>query len=236
LDPIDKNCGDPMGHSNGETGPREYQILLRVFEDFSRTQPQYRTLEDWLYIAQSQDLKYHSWIDEYLLASDAIGASQASAEVGNMRSVAEHAEFSEEFFPAGSDHDAYLRLRKILQTAKSKFVIIDSYVDGSLFTMLKTNISTKMSIEVLTTKIPPDFELERTKFTRQYPQFSVIVKRTKEIHDRFIIVDYTQYYHLGASVKDAGNKAFMLKPVENSIAIENLKQQFNSSWSAAKPA
>lgn len=43
-----------------------------------------------------------------------------------------------------------------------------------------------------------------TKFKVQYPKLSV--KATTDFHDRFLIIDKTEVYHIGASIKDAGKK------------------------------
>lgn len=43
-----------------------------------------------------------------------------------------------------------------------------------------------------------------TKFKAQYPKLSV--KATTDFHDRFLIIDKTEVYHIGASIKDAGKK------------------------------
>ena len=59
-----------------------------------------------------------------------------------------------------------------------------------------------------------------TKFNAQYPKLSV--KMTTDFHDRFLIIDKTEVYHIGASIKDAGKKSFGITKVEDKELIKNL--------------
>jgi hypothetical protein len=57
----------------------------------------------------------------------------------------------------------------------------------------------------------------------------------REFHDRFIVVDTNECYHVGASLKDAGRKAFMVSKLEDPINISALMNQQVQAWSAAQP-
>ena len=59
-----------------------------------------------------------------------------------------------------------------------------------------------------------------TKFNAQYPKLSV--KTTKDFHDRFLILDKTEVYHIGASIKDAGKKSFGITKIEDKDLIQSL--------------
>ena len=108
----------------------------------------------------------------------------------------------EVFFVKGSDHDAYVHIRSILQTAKADLFLIDPYMDGSLYQLLGTLSPTKMIVQILTAKCPSDFSLETKKFTKQHPGYAVEARMTRRLHDRFIILDQTRCYLLGASIKN----------------------------------
>ncbi len=58
------------------------------------------------------------------------------------------------------------------------------------------------------------------------------VRRSTEFHDRFIVVDDNKCWHVGTSIKDAGNKAFMLSEVEDSANRTALITQLSTSWSS----
>lgn len=59
-----------------------------------------------------------------------------------------------------------------------------------------------------------------TKFKAQYPKLSV--KTTTDFHDRFMIIDKAEVYHIGASIKDAGKKSFGITKIEDKDLIKNL--------------
>ena len=50
------------------------------------------------------------------------------------------------------------------------------------------------------------------KFNSQYPKLTV--KISKDFHDRFLIIDRNEVYHIGASIKDAGKKSFGITKLE----------------------
>jgi hypothetical protein len=148
--------------------------------------------------------------------------------------VDDQAEIEREvFFTKGSDHDAYVHIRTILQAARSDLFLIDPYMDGSIYQILSTLTPTTMMVKVLTSKCPPDFGLERTKFMKQHPGFSVEVRTTRDFHDRFIILDGTKCYLLGASIKDAGNKGFTIVPLQEPRIILLIQEHAKQVWASA---
>ena len=136
------------------------------------------------------------------------------------------------FFPQGTQHDAYVRIRKIIRRATHSIRIIDPYLDETIFTLLG-DTEAPMKIELLTGKPPADFEHETTKFQQQYPQVRIETRRSRDIHDRFIVVDDTECWHIGCSIKDAGSKAFMLSLIEDSRNAEALMASLNTTWVGA---
>ena len=73
-------------------------------------------------------------------------------------------------------------------------------MDGTIYTMLST-LAGNLKVRILTSKIPADFGIEGMKFTQQHQSFSLETKKTKDFHDRFIIIDdnaspIPQYYAL----------------------------------------
>ena len=55
--------------------------------------------------------------------------------------------------------------------------------------------------------------LDIAQFNAQYP--ALIVNYTNTMHDRFLIIDNTQIYHIGASLKDSGKKCFGFTKLED---------------------
>ena len=58
------------------------------------------------------------------------------------------------------------------------------------------------------------------KFNKQYP--SLNVKKTDVFHDRFLIIDEEEVYHIGASIKDAGNKCFGISMIQDKTISDDL--------------
>jgi hypothetical protein len=136
----------------------------------------------------------------------------------------------ERFFPSGSQYDAYVRIREIVAEAKTEITIVDSYIDGSLFKLL-TNVSKSVKIRILTDRTRPDFLLEAKKFQAQHGH-AFEVRSTSDYHDRFIIVDGDRVWHLGASIKDAGAKSFVISKMLSSTIV-NVIDNINAQWSKA---
>ncbi len=141
----------------------------------------------------------------------------------------------EVFFVKGSDHDAYVHIRSILQTAKADLFVIDPYMDGSIYQALGTLTATPMNVRMLTSKHPADFALETKKFVKQHAGFTVEVRAARDFHDRFIMLDRTRCYLLGASIKDAGNKGFTVVPLQEPSIVRFILDHADQVWTSATP-
>ncbi|HUO14321.1 MAG TPA: hypothetical protein VMX38_04985 [Verrucomicrobiae bacterium] len=135
------------------------------------------------------------------------------------------------FLPAGSTHDAYVEVRKLCSTATKSITIVDSYVDDTLWPLLK-NLPTTTAICILTMQMKSDFALEGRKFVAQHGN-TVEVRTTKSYHDRFILLDGTKCWHCGASIKDAGNKAFAMSEILSPALVAAVVTDAQNTWNAA---
>jgi hypothetical protein len=105
----------------------------------------------------------------------------------------------------GQLFDAYVFVSDIIKSAKKSIVLIDNYVDETVLLLLsKRNANVKATI--YTEKITPQFQLDIKKHNAQYEPVGVEIE--KKSHDRFLIIDENQVYHIGASIKDLGKKWF----------------------------
>ena len=117
-------------------------------------------------------------------------------------------------FFEGQIYDAYSLLMDIFNTSKQEIIIIDNYIDKSLLDILrKINIK----IIIITNKYNND---DYNKYKMQYK--NITLKINNKIHDRFIIIDKKELYHVGASLKDLGKKCFAITKIENSDWINEL--------------
>ena len=137
------------------------------------------------------------------------------------------------FFPDYSQHDAYVSIRAILSRATKQIEIVDPYIDQSILTVLSTFIEPGMSVRILTSKLPADFILEAGKWLIQYAGVHLEARTTKTFHDRFIVLDSDGCWHVGCSLKDAGNKAFMISELEDENNRTALLAQVATSWNGA---
>ncbi len=111
----------------------------------------------------------------------------------------------------GQIFDAYVFVSNIIKSAKSSIVLIDNYVDESVLLMLsKRNI--KVSAIIYTKNITKQFELDLQKHNQQYQKIDI--KKFEKSHDRFLIIDQKEVYHIGASLKDLGKKWFAFSKME----------------------
>jgi hypothetical protein len=105
----------------------------------------------------------------------------------------------------GQVFDAYVFVSEIIKNAKSEIIIIDNYIDETVLLHLsKRNADVKAII--YTGKISPQLLLDLEKHNKQYPPIEI--KPFSNSHDRFLIIDQKELYHIGASLKDLGKKWF----------------------------
>ena len=118
-------------------------------------------------------------------------------------------------FFEGQIFDAYELTCKIIKSATNTIILIDNYIDESTLTHLsKRNKNVKVIIYTKT--ISTQLSLDLKKVNEQYGNFEV--KIFKKSHDRFLIIDYNNVFHLGASLKDLGKKWFAYSKLnKNSI-------------------
>ena len=126
----------------------------------------------------------------------------------------------EGIFFDGQIFDAYKFATELIRSAKCSLVLIDNYVDESVLLMLSKR-QPGVTATVYTQRITPQLQLDLNKFNDQYPP--VDVRTCKLSHDRFLIIDDTEVYHIGASLKDLGKKWFAFSKMNlPATAITNL--------------
>jgi hypothetical protein len=142
---------------------------------------------------------------------------------------------SESIYPSGKPYDAYKHIKGIIASAAKKLTIIDPYVDGTLFTLLE-NVQSSVQIQILTQSMKGDFKLTGQKFKDQREkalQGKLEVRKSGKFHDRFIVVD-DRFFHLGASIKDAGNKMCAMNEFEGADIKVTLRGMISTYWDEAE--
>ena len=117
----------------------------------------------------------------------------------------------EGIFFDGQIFDAYKFATDLIKTDRKSLLLIDNYVDESVLLMLSKR-NPGVSATIYTQKITPQLQLDLDKHNDQYPPINIRTYRNS--HDRFLIVDDKEVYHIGASLKDLGKKMFAFSKLE----------------------
>ena len=115
-------------------------------------------------------------------------------------------------FYDGQIFDAYLFISKLIRSARKSIIVVDNYIDESIFEHLSKSVL-GVKIHILTKEITKNLQLDLKKYEEQYQQRVELVKFSLA-HDRFLIIDRTEVYHIGASLKDLGKKWFAFSKLE----------------------
>ena len=108
-------------------------------------------------------------------------------------------------FYDGQIFDAYKFATDLIRSARQSILLVDNYVDESVLLMLsKRNAGVKA--DIYTQAVSRQLQLDLQKHNSQYPPISI--HTYKKCHDRFLIIDGTDVWHIGASLKDLGKKMF----------------------------
>jgi len=107
--------------------------------------------------------------------------------------------------------DAYVFVSDLIKSAKRSIVLIDNYVDESVLVLL-TKRADGCKATIYTKMITSQLSLDLKKHNAQYPPIQI--KEFSASHDRFLILDDEEIYHIGASLKDLGKKWFAFSKFE----------------------
>ena len=105
----------------------------------------------------------------------------------------------------GQVFDAYTFVADLIRSANKSLILIDNYIDDTFFTLLKKR-KKGVNCVCYTQSITKNLSLDLEKHNQQYP--AIDLKELKMVHDRFLIIDERELYHIGASLKDLGKKWF----------------------------
>ena len=123
-------------------------------------------------------------------------------------------------FFKGQMWDATSCIEEIISKAEKSIILIDNYVDRKTLDLLSRK-KAGIPVEIHTSEKNCNLtEKEISDFRNQYGP--LIIKPTDEFHDRFLILDNKELYHIGASIKDAGKKAFEISLNEDGGILKGL--------------
>ena len=160
----------------------------------------------------------NSVLKDYLLKGYSINKRLSELE----RTVAQHTEKIDFFvrtalppvegiFYNGQIFDAYKFATDLVKSARRSIVLIDNYVDETVLLMLSKR-SVGVSATIYTQRITQQLQLDLDRHNSQYPPIDI--RTYRDSHDRFLIVDDKEVYHIGASLKDLGKKMFAFSKLD----------------------
>jgi len=122
----------------------------------------------------------------------------------------------------GEVFDAHSFISDLLRKATKSIVLIDNYISDATLTLFSK--IPNIQVTIYTDKQPKQLRLDFTKYNNK--RLFVIIKTFKDSHDRFLIINNKEVYHMGASLKDLGKKWFAFSKFD--INILNILERLES--------
>lgn len=126
----------------------------------------------------------------------------------------------------GQVFDSYRFVADLIRKAKTSVVLIDNFVDDTVLTLLAKR-SKKVTATIFTKQISKQLTLDIKKHNAQYPV--ITIKILPFAHDRFLLIDESELYHIGASLKDLGKKWFAFSKMDD-FAPDILRKIKENKW------
>lgn len=121
----------------------------------------------------------------------------------------------------GQIFNAYVFASELIKKAKTEIILIDNYIDESTLTHLSKK-EKKVRVWLLTKNNTKTLTLDVKKANEQFGNFEI--NELTASHDRFLILDRKEIYHLGASLKDLGKNWFAFSRLDGNILAMILEQ------------
>ena len=138
--------------------------------------------------------------------------------------IADHEESQQKIFYDGQIYDAFSLLVDFISGAEKNIVLVDNYVDVGTLNILAKKKS-GVDVTIYTVKKTRLSEKDVETFNQQYSELEV--QYTGVFHDRFLIIDETKAYHIGASLKDAGKKCFAISLLNDEGVVYDILQRLD---------
>ena len=135
------------------------------------------------------------------------------------------------YFQAGEKYRANQELYRLLKRASQVIDIMDPYLDTDVFDFIDA-IDTTINVRLITGNPKPLFvrQLHALQTTRS----NIEASSNSLSHDRFVILDRQEAWHLGASINGLGKKACMISKVGETTQLTKIISDFQSWWSSGE--
>ena len=122
----------------------------------------------------------------------------------------------------GQIFDAYKLVEALVKSAKREIILIDNYIDASIFDLLEKR-EPGVDATIYTEHVGQSLLHLQQLNQQQYGRRIELKEYNSRFHDRFLILD-DSLYHFGASFKDLGRRlfAFELMGIDKNIILNQL--------------
>ncbi len=118
-------------------------------------------------------------------------------------------------------YDAYKFINDLFKSTKKEIILIDNYIDDTVLTIFSKY--PKLKFKIITKSLTKQLELDIKKYNSQYKNLEIII--STKFHDRFLVIDNKEAYHIWSSLKDLWKKIFGFSKVDYSL-LENVLNKY----------
>lgn len=188
----------------GELAVKQSKTLIRLFKQ----------MKDFV-LTNSQLFAEIDSIKKHLIESD-LHHKENDKRIDELFTLMDKYKIEEKqgIFFQGQIFDAYAKFESFIQSAKKEIVLIDGYVDLMVLERLAKK-QKGVNVLLYTASKTKITNLDVQKFNAQYP--TLTLNFTSKMHDRFLIIDNSVLYHIGASLKDLAKKCFAFEILDSSL-------------------
>lgn len=116
----------------------------------------------------------------------------------------------------GQVFDAWVFISDLIKNAQNNLILIDNYVDETVLSLFAKK-KRAVTVSIYTKNISRTLQEDARRFNAQYGGLNLHIFDAS--HDRFILIDKTETFHIGASLKDWGKKWFAFSKMEKDSLV-----------------
>ena len=141
---------------------------------------------------------------------------------------------AQQVFGPGAVYDFFQALRDIVGSASTSLLVVDPYLDDSVFEEYLSNVGASVTVRLLVRKHASTLKVAAEKWQSQTGH-AVELRKSQQLHDRILIVDASSCWVLGQSIKDAASKGpTYLAPLSGDAAVMK-REAYELVWQSGTP-
>lgn len=128
----------------------------------------------------------------------------------------------EKVFFDGEAFDAKVFISNLISNANTSIILIDAYADIKALDFLKHK-KQGVSLSIYHSSKAKLSNRDITCFNTQYGNCNTFIN--DKFHDKFLIIDDSEIYHLGSSLNYAGKRIFAITKMEDVEILKTIKER-----------